>query len=167
MPHLYHLQHHRRYEAEIVDRVPPPEAVGFGEQTEEPLQAGALHPTRSPDLRPMRKSKAALAPLSTCSVKRAYRSAIHHPNLGGLRLTQTRSGQVSFIIRTTDRSSLVVKKQTRGPTRSAEAVPRLHFSCWKHYQQSLLRSFLVYQPDSLTQGYSDDASTLLQRPGRF
>lgn len=48
-----------------------------------------------------------------------------------------------------------------------KAVLRLHLSCRKRCQQPLFDSFLVYQPDSLTQGYGDDAPTLPQRLGCF
>jgi len=41
-PHSQRLEDHQGHEQRVVDQIPPPEAPGFGEQAEEPFQAGAL-----------------------------------------------------------------------------------------------------------------------------
>lgn len=37
------LQENQRDKERIVDEVPPPQSAGFGEETEEPFQTGALN----------------------------------------------------------------------------------------------------------------------------
>ena len=44
------LEDHQGHKERVVDQIPPPEAPGFGEQAEEPFQAGALHPVKSEPL---------------------------------------------------------------------------------------------------------------------